>query len=203
MGNPTLSSTGNPTLATNWAFSDTPSASTAITGTRTTYKFEGITVGSSMNNLALAIWTPDEEASTNLFNIANVKLEKSAIVTPFEARHFRDEKRLYDRLFEQIDIGGFGSLCMGQAVTTSQVDGIFSYTRKRTTPTITASGVGHFDATNAGGGLAGPATGVSFGNIGYSAAAITLTGLTGLVAGNAANVYMNTSSAQINVDARL
>lgn len=73
---------GSPTLATNWAYVGTP-ASIAITSTRTRYKVEGLAIGSGQKNLGLFIWTPDLEASTDVINIARVKMEIGELASPF------------------------------------------------------------------------------------------------------------------------
>lgn len=94
--------TGSPTLATNWAYVGTP-ASIAITSTRTRYSVPGLTLGSTFNNLAVFIWTPDSEASGDLFNVARVKLELGLAATEFVARTNFDElmgiKYFYQKSF--------------------------------------------------------------------------------------------------------
>lgn len=74
--------TGNPTLATNWSYVGTP-ASIATTTTRTRCTVQNLTLSSTLNNLAVFIWTPDSEGSTEEFNVARVKLELGTTATNF------------------------------------------------------------------------------------------------------------------------
>lgn len=84
--------TGNQTLATNWSYANTPGADITITGTRTRYKVEGVSIPSGANNIAVFIWTPNAEASGDLFNIVRVKLELGATCTPFNSPGFKEEE---------------------------------------------------------------------------------------------------------------
>jgi hypothetical protein len=135
---------GNPTLATNWAYIGTP-ASIAITGTRTRYSVENLTIPTNANNIGVFIWTPDVEASGDLWNVARVKLEPGAQATAFVGRDPGDELRLIERFYEK-----------SFAITTAPADGVVNYnimgaaananvlqcdipfkTRKRSAPTVT------------------------------------------------------------------
>lgn len=101
--------TGNQTLATNWAYANTPAADITISGTKGRYKVEGITIPTNANNVAVFIWTPNAEASGDLFNIANVKLEIGAIATPFSSPGYKEEEsRTYQFSLPLKDIlGGY------------------------------------------------------------------------------------------------
>jgi hypothetical protein len=135
---------GNPTLAANWAYIGTP-ASIAISGTRTRYSVENLTIPTNANNIAVFIWTPDVEASGDLWNVARVKLEPGATATAFVARDPADELRLIERLYEKSFAittapadGTVNYNIMGAAVTAGllQCDVTFK-TRKRSAPTVT------------------------------------------------------------------
>lgn len=78
-------STNNPTLATNWTYANTPAADIIITGTRTRYTVNNILIPTTANNIALFIWASEEEASGDLFNIADVQLERGLVATKFVA----------------------------------------------------------------------------------------------------------------------
>lgn len=80
---------GNPTLATNWAYIGTP-ADQALSGT-TRIKAEGKVVGATTNNLAVFIWNPALEASTDYFRLANAKLEIGLTSTAFVVQNFSQE----------------------------------------------------------------------------------------------------------------
>lgn len=90
--------TGNPTLATNWAYIGTPAAIT-ISGTRTRYEVENLTVGASTNNLGVFIWTDANEGSGDLWNVARVQLEIGPVATAFQARPFGVEYELVSRFW--------------------------------------------------------------------------------------------------------
>lgn len=95
--------TGNPTLATNWAYANTPAASIAITASFATYEIENITIPSTANNIAVLIWTPDNENNGDYFELRNVKLELGATATVFVARLFQQELALTQRYFYILD----------------------------------------------------------------------------------------------------
>lgn len=73
---------GNPTLATSWSYIGTP-ATITITGSRVRYSVENIAISSTVNNLAVFIWTPALQGSTDVINIARVKMEIGALASPF------------------------------------------------------------------------------------------------------------------------
>lgn len=89
---------GNPTLATNWSYIGTP-ASLVITSSRTRVKVENITISGTVNNLGVFIWTPDLQTSTDVLNIARVKMEVGALASPFAPRLFEDELSKLARYF--------------------------------------------------------------------------------------------------------
>ena len=97
--------TGDPTLAANWTYVNTASDIT-ISGTRDRKSVESVTVPTTSSNLAVFIWTPNSEVNTDLFNVANVKLEPNEIETPFVARLFEDERRLVSRFMQTLDVSG-------------------------------------------------------------------------------------------------
>lgn len=89
---------GNPTLATNWAFLGAAAASQALSGT-TRIEAEGRTVGASANNLAVFVWTPDSEDSTDYVRLANAKLEIGLTATAFVAPNWSNELRNVQQFF--------------------------------------------------------------------------------------------------------
>lgn len=92
--------TGNPTLASNWSYANTPSASIAIDGTVTRYTVEGISISTSARNLAVFIWTPDQETNGDYFQLGRVKLEVGATATDYIARPLAQELGLIQRYLE-------------------------------------------------------------------------------------------------------
>lgn len=95
----------NPTLAANWAYIGTP-ASIAITSTRSRVAVENLTVSSTTNNLAVFIWTPDSEGSTEQLNIARVKLEEGVTATQFVPLGINEELRRIFRFCWIMPSGG-------------------------------------------------------------------------------------------------
>lgn len=89
---------GNPTLAANWAYIGTP-ASIAITSTRTRYNVANLVIPTNAVNLGVFIWTPDSEASGDLWEVARVKLEPGPIATEFVARTPSEELAEIQRFF--------------------------------------------------------------------------------------------------------
>lgn len=83
--------TGNPTLATNWAYIGTPAAIT-INSTRTRYEVENLTVPTNANNIGVFIWTDAAESSGDLWEVARVQLERGPTATEFVATFFEIEQ---------------------------------------------------------------------------------------------------------------
>jgi hypothetical protein len=107
-GNP-VSSWGadgvTPTLATNWAFLNTP-ANLSVTTTVATYQVTG-TVGASMNNLGVLIWNDDKTNTLgDNFSITDVQLEVGTVATPYQSRQYGVEVALCQRYWAStFDIG--------------------------------------------------------------------------------------------------
>lgn len=80
---------GNPTLATSWSYIGTP-VDQATSGT-TRIKAEGKVIGATTNNLAVFVWNPAVEASTDYFALANAKLEIGLTATAFVTPDFLEE----------------------------------------------------------------------------------------------------------------
>lgn len=197
--------TGNPTLATNWAYLNTPSSSIAIDGTQTRYSVENISVGTSATNLALFIWTPDEEGSTDIVNIADVQLEIGAIATAFVPRQVFWEGALTRRFIEVY--GGESAVerfsTGGRCVSTTSAWCVIQYFQKRTAPSLSVSSISHFAVTNATGGLV-TATGATPQDITRHSMEVNITVASGLAAGAATVLVANsTTSARATLDARL
>jgi hypothetical protein len=124
--------TGNPTLATNWTYASTPSASTAISASRARYKFENITITNTTNNIAVFIWTPDAEATSDWLNIARVQLELGTISTDFVPRTYPDALKIAQTLVNK-------SYTQGVVPGTASVIGV---TERQTRTAIAATTAG-------------------------------------------------------------
>lgn len=201
--------TGNPTLATNWNWlGDTP-VSQALTGhasipDRIVYEGAEVPDDSTVNNLAVFVWTPDSENSTDYFGLANAKLEIGVTATDFVARSFEEEMDSVNFFYQQF--GGESAneyQTMGLCISTTSAVADFRFSPKRIAPTITFSAVTHF-------ALSGPTgtritmTNLIAGNITKYVTTLTGTVAAGLTAGNA-TIFLadNNTNARIKIDARL
>lgn len=96
---------GNPTLATNWNYIGTPAGIT-ISSTRTRYSINNLLIPdttANINNVAVFIWTPSQEASTDVLNVARVKLEPGAVATDFTGRGQAAELREINNFVQLVD----------------------------------------------------------------------------------------------------
>jgi hypothetical protein len=139
-----------PTLATNWAYAQASSGQ-VVSSSRTRYTLQNVSVPADANNLAVFIWTPVQEASADVLNIARVKLEPGAAATEFVARDPRDEEMAIGYFYKKsysvdvapgtISASGANTFQTRTAVAASTSGTIrrsFSWgQRMRTTPTVT------------------------------------------------------------------
>lgn len=94
----------NPTLATNWAFANTPAALTAPTTSYQTYRIENVSISSSATNIGVFIWTDDVTMDVaDLLYIADVGLYLSPRVPTFNYCGPREDlancQRYYEKTF--------------------------------------------------------------------------------------------------------
>lgn len=104
--------TGNPTLATNWAYLGTTPVSQSTTGDPARIKAEGVTLANdtTYTNLALFVWTPDSENSTDYFALARAKLEIGLTATAFVNQDYQQEADRLGQVVQPDNIfinGGF------------------------------------------------------------------------------------------------
>lgn len=133
---------GNPTLATSWSYIGTP-ADQAISGT-TRIKAEGKVIGATTNNLAVFIWNPALEASTDFFRLANAKLEIGLTATAFVAPGLIEEqirvKQFYQKSYPigtgPATASSNGYLTMEGFSTSVIVGNALYQPEMRTTPTV-------------------------------------------------------------------
>jgi hypothetical protein len=114
----------NPTLATNWAYCSgyTP-VSLAPTTSWVQYKIEGISVGTSMNNLAVLIWSDDKTTTqtTDILRITDVQLEEGALCTNFERRQPQAELMECCRFVRILGPNGTGVVNTATRILISEV----------------------------------------------------------------------------------
>lgn len=80
-----------PTWATNWADNATPGDLT-VTSSWTTVKVENIAIDeSTVNNLALVIWLPNEETIGDIIYISQVQMNEGATAATFCPKDFNTE----------------------------------------------------------------------------------------------------------------
>lgn len=136
---------GSPTLAANWAYIGTP-ADIAISTSRTRKAVQNLTVPTNANNLAVFIWLPAQEVSTDVLNVARVKLEPGAAATEFVARDPGEELRLISHFYTKSYAVGVApgtntlvNMAMAEAYSTSlaSTNNAEFPVAMRTTPTIT------------------------------------------------------------------
>jgi hypothetical protein len=94
--------TGNPTLATSWAYIGTP-VDIAVTTSLARHSVENLTVPTGANNIAVLIWTPDSQANADFWGVTRVKLEQGAAATEFVARDPGDELARIGNFLQKVD----------------------------------------------------------------------------------------------------
>jgi hypothetical protein len=119
-----------PTWATNWADNATP-ADLTVASSWTTVKVEGIVLDeSTVNNLALVIWTPNEETIGDIVYITQVQMNEGSVALPFMPKSLNEEERDCRRFYRL-------GMLLGVAQTTdwlsTSVD--FATNPARVTPT--------------------------------------------------------------------
>lgn len=120
-----------PTWAANWADNATP-ADLTVTSSWTTVKVENIAIDeSTVNNLALAIWLPNEETIGDIIYISQVQMNMGSVALPFQPKSYGEELRACQRYYQKI------SQAVGLASTTTSCQLSLSFfVEMRTTPAI-------------------------------------------------------------------
>lgn len=134
----------NPTWATNWTMENVP-VNLALTNSFARYTVENVAIDTaSMKNVAVVIWVDDGTiASGDDFWISEVMLNVGGTVADFTPRPFAEELCLCQRYYVRIrdTAQAYAHFATGFVIgVTFQVA---LPTTMRTTPTITASGIGH------------------------------------------------------------
>ena len=164
-------------------------------------RLNGGTYGAS-GTVTVTGWT----AGTNLnveFNTGtcgSVQLEKGSTATSFDYRDYGRELIMCQRYLPAINYAGGANPYFGAGMafgTTSAYYTVSFTVTPRVPPTgLTVSSAGHFSGFLASTGVSA-ATGISFGGAQNHSAFIQLTGMSGLIGGNASLIYMNNSAAQM------
>jgi hypothetical protein len=89
----------DPTWAANWTAINVPS-NLALTTTFQTFKIEGVTLGTTLTNLAVIIWVDDTTITVaDYAYITGVQLEVGTVATAYAARPYAEELRRCQRYF--------------------------------------------------------------------------------------------------------
>lgn len=165
-----------PTWAANWTAENTP-ADLTVTSDWTTVKVENIAIDSAtVNNLALVIWTPNEETIGDIVYITNVQMNEGAVALPFQPKSFEEELRACQRYYERHVSGdAYTNFGTGLAFSTSATNITVNYVAKRTTPTCAVSNVALIGAGGTTVASIGFRGGISTGGIEASVSGAPLT----------------------------
>lgn len=138
-----------PTWAANWTAENTP-ADLTVTSSWTTVKIENIYVDSAtVNNLALALWLPNEETIGDIIYITQVQMNEGSVALPFMSKSFAQELADCQRYFWKSfpyetapaqaagQKGSYITASVGTAVATL-VSNIVFPVPMRTTPSMTS-----------------------------------------------------------------
>jgi hypothetical protein len=190
--------TGNPTLATNWAYANTPAASIDISdGFPARFTVGNIAVPDGANNLALFIWTPATFNSSDYFEARNVQLEIGAVATDFVARSFGDEQRQVQKFYVPFDYVGLGGTWLSASEAFCYV--LFPV-EMRAAPTFTLLDTSpQFIEVTTGGAATnrgGTGSAITSSTAGTKSGVVTVNGFSGVTAGSFAGV----SGAQIGIN---
>lgn len=133
-----------PTWAANWVAENTP-ADLTVTSSWTQVKIEGIVLdNATINNLAIAIWLPNEETIGDTIRIAQVQLNIGATANSFVPQKFVDELLLCQRYCYVTPDAANGSYgLIGTAFTQNTTQAVVvtpAPVRMRTYPTLSLIG---------------------------------------------------------------
>ena len=137
----------NPTLASNWAFENTPANLAVTAGSYSTHRIEAISIDtSSTANIGVFIWVDDTDCATgDLLYITDVQLDLSPRALTYESLPIADELARCQRYYEQsYDVGTapgtsteVGAIQFTKPVATGDNFVRFVTTKRATAPTCT------------------------------------------------------------------
>ncbi len=134
----------NPTWAASWTMENTP-ANLALTNSYQQFTIENIAIDTAnMKNLAVVIWVDDGTiTSGDDFWVTQVMLNKGGTAAQFTPRVFADELSLCQRYYIRIRDTAQGYSHFATGFVTGINFQVSTPVTLRTTPTVTASGIGH------------------------------------------------------------
>lgn len=128
-----------PTWAANWTAENTP-ADITITNSWATYEIEATIDTASMANIAVVVWTPNEETIGDVWYLADCQLCAGEIALPFMPKSYEDELRACKRYC--VGITSLSGQAIAQGLATSTTAGRMFMplgVEMRTPPTLTAT----------------------------------------------------------------
>jgi hypothetical protein len=142
----------NPTLAANWAFVNTP-ANLSVTTDYATFKLENQSI-TGANNLALIIWCDDKTTTTgDWFQVHDVQIERGSVCTSIERPPIADQidkcMTWYEELGGDASYQTLGPLFVQSSTTWTAT--VQWKVRKRAIPSLSATAVATFAATDGAG----------------------------------------------------
>ena len=195
-----------PTLVANWAY-ENAAIDLVLTNAFQTFKIEGISIDTSgMTNLAVFIWVDDTDLiATDVFYLADVKLEEGTKATDYISPDFATElarcKRYYERIVPAVDNT---RVATGLATAgTSAFVGLIYEVQKRATPGSAALSADSDFSWAKSAGANQVITSSSFSALNIYSAGFTGGVASGLAAGNAAILVMSEPGGFIEFDAEL
>ena len=169
-----------------------------INSTPTDYTFQ-IALPSGVTN-GFELYFTFGAFTSGTLDITGVQLEKGTVATSFDWRPYGTELALCQRYLPVISYAGGANPYFGAGMafgTTSAYYTVAFPITPRVPPTgLTVSSASHFAGFLASTATSN-ATGVVFSGANNHSAFVQLTGMSGLVGGNASLIYMNNSAAQL------
>jgi hypothetical protein len=157
------------------------------------------TLGSSVNNLIVLVWTEGTAAQNVTLDLARARLHRGAVALPFEHRPIREDLadcRRYLPAFSGTSSAFANGHCTSG--TTAVILVLFDVAPRSKPTGITISNGAHFNVSDgSGGGIA--TTNVAFANSELTGAVVTATVAAGLTAGRGTYLLFANAAAQLLV----
>lgn len=134
----------NPTWATNWTMENVP-ANLALTNSWQRFTIENVAIDTSgVKNIAVVIWVDDGTiTSGDDFWVSQVQLNVGGTAADFSPRPYAQEESLCQRYYIRIRDTGQSYSHFATGFVTGINFQVAVPVTLRTTPTVTASGIGH------------------------------------------------------------
>lgn len=175
----------------------TYSATQATTGAYLTFAVT-LAIGAAATSVRVGV----EISASDTVYLDNASLVEGSTAVPYVPLHPADDLARCLRYYEVLGSGQTGEVfAVGQATSATAVSMRIAYAAKAVVPTITVTAAGDFGALTATGAAANAFTGLSAVGPGLHQSALSGTGSSGLVAGNAAYVQQLNTNARVRIEA--